>query len=113
MNWTAVSAISELGIFLIALVSIFKPNIDRNILVVIYALFSVLFLLFIYHKLFRLIRRGSGVAVYSVRWGIKHWIENPTTLRKLGYTWDDVDGISGFEFDLYPTGKSINLTRRK
>lgn len=112
MNWNAINAISTLGMFLVALFSLFKPDVDRNILMVIYTLFLIFLLLFTYHKLFRLIRRGSGGAVYKINWGIKHWIENPTTLRRLGYTWDDVDNISDFEFNLYPTGKSINLTRR-
>lgn len=111
MNWQAIGSLSALGMFLIAILSFFKPNIDRNILGAIYFLFFIFLLLFMYHKLFRLIRKGTTNAVYKVSWGIKHWIENPTTLKKLGYTWDDIDNVSDFEFRLHPRGKSINLSK--
>ena len=113
MNWNALTALATFGLFIIAAFSFFNPNLDQKISLTLFIIFILLLLLILRHKLFRLVRRGTGGAVYKVRWGIKHWIENPTTLRRLGNTWDDIENISDWEFHLHPTGRSINLARRQ
>jgi hypothetical protein len=110
MNWNAISGLSQLGLFVIAVISYLKPSINPSISYILFGVFILLLLLVLYHKFFRLIRKGKeGGRVFIVNWGVKHWIENPFTLNKLGHTWDEVDAVSEFEFNLYPTGKSINL----
>lgn len=110
MNWNAISALSQLGLLAVVLVPYLKPNLDRTFSTILIFLFLMFLGLVLYHKFFRLIRKGaSGSRVYIVRYGIKHWIENPLTLRRLGHTPDEVDAISEIMFNLYPTGKSINL----
>lgn len=111
MFWQALSAISELGLFILGLYSLFRPILSPFIkILIIIALIFYLFLIF-YHKLFRLIRKNQGPAVYKVTWGIKCWIKNPYTFKKMGYTADDIESVSEFEFNLHPAGKCINLKR--
>ncbi len=47
-------------------------------------------------------------AVYAIdEYGYKHWIPNPPTLIRLGYSWSDVKQINKDELDNIPTGKNI------
>lgn len=63
--------------------------------------------------LFRLIRiKRTGSPIYIVEWGVKRWIKNPVTLSKMGYWFGDEDQVSKFIFDLYPTGKEIDLVKK-
>lgn len=51
-------------------------------------------------------------AVYAVdEYGYKHWIPDPPTLSRMGYSWTDVKQISKEEIDKIPTGHSIPLLR--
>lgn len=112
MNWNAISALSELGLLIVALIPVFKPNLDKNYSLILIFLVLVLLSLFLYHKFFRLIRKNTtGSRVYIIKWGIKHWVENPFTLKRLGHTEDEVEAVSATVFNFYPTGKSINLKK--
>lgn len=108
MNWQALSAFSEFGLLVVAIISYLKPSVDRRISTLLFSIFILLLFIIIYRKFFRLIRRKNSDAVYLVKWGIKHWIENPNTLKNLGYNQADVENVSDFEFFLYPSGKSLN-----
>lgn len=108
MNWQALGAFSNFGLLIIATISYLKPSVDRRISTLLFSVFILLLFLIIYRKIFRLIRRKNSDAVYLVKWGIKHWIENQATLKKLGYNQTDVESISDFEFFLYPSGESLN-----
>lgn len=112
MNWSAITAVSTFGLFVVGVIGLVKPNVDKNILNIIYSIVTIFLLLVLYHKFFRLIRKKEKDAIYLVKWGIKHWIENPATFKKLGYTSEDIESINDFEFGLYPLGKSIKLSRR-
>ena len=109
MNWLAIGSLSQLGLLILTWFTLTNPQLNYTSKSVILFAIGILCVLIIYNKLFRLIRKGSGPAVYKVVWGVKHWIENPYTLKKLGHTADDVESINEFEFNLHPLGKSINL----
>jgi len=41
--------------------------------------------------------------------GVKRWIQNLNSFEKMGYTKEDVESVSDFEFLLYPLSKPINM----
>lgn len=61
--------------------------------------------------------RGFAPALYKTlddnkvfavdEYGFKHWIPNPPTLTRMGYSWTDVKQITKEELDKIPTGENI------
>jgi len=57
---------------------------------------------------YRLIRLSGDYRIYSIDTdGAKHWIETSEKFLSLGYDWSDVVVVTGEEFELYPTGGTI------
>lgn len=55
-----------------------------------------------------LFQANGQAEVYAIdEYGYKHWIPNPPTLTRMGYSWSDVKHITKQELDLIPTGENI------
>lgn len=55
-----------------------------------------------------LYKAAEEKAVYAIdEYGHKHWIPNPPTLMRMGYSWSDVKQISKDELKKIPTGENI------
>lgn len=52
---------------------------------------------------------ASQDRVYLIREGKKHWIKNPETLEKLGFTFHTIANITNEELDNYETDDPIDL----
>lgn len=57
--------------------------------------------------------QSSQDRVYLIREGRKHWIKNPETLFKLGFTFHNVKNITNEEMDKYETDEDIDLSDNK